>query len=58
VHSVFDAPLPDGGRRVIEYRTNWDPEERVYVCRWRGLAVIDDTQVVALTGQVPENLPG
>jgi hypothetical protein len=43
---------------VIEYRTNWEPDQRVYVCRWRGLAVIDDAQVVALTGDAPGNPPG
>ena len=58
VHSVFDAPLPGGGRRVIEYRTNWDPDQRVYVCRWRGRAVIDDSQVAALTGQGAGYPPG
>lgn len=41
VESVFDCPLPDGRRRVIEYHTNWVEDERVYLCRWRGLALID-----------------
>jgi PAS domain-containing protein len=41
VQSVFDAPLPDGRRRVIEYRTAWIEDERVYLCRWRELAVIE-----------------
>jgi PAS domain-containing protein len=41
VQSVFDCPLPDGRRRVIEYRTAWVADERIYLCRWRGLAVID-----------------
>ncbi len=40
-HSVFDAPLPDGRRRVIEYRTVWVEDERVYLCRWRELATIE-----------------
>ena len=51
VQSVFDFPLPDGGRRVIEYRTVWVPEERVYLCRWRELAVIDAGEIPALLGQ-------
>jgi hypothetical protein len=41
VQSVFDHPLAGGRRRVIEYRTAWLPDERVYLCRWRELAVID-----------------
>ena len=41
VQSVFDCPLPDGRRQVIEYRTNWVEEERIYRCRWRGIALID-----------------
>jgi PAS domain-containing protein len=57
VHSVFDAPLPDGGRRVIEYRTSWEPERRVYLCRWRELAVIDDVQIAALTGRAADEPP-
>jgi PAS domain-containing protein len=56
-HSVFDAPLPDGSRRVIEYRTHWDSEQGVYVCRWRELAVIDDVQIAVLTGRVPGVAP-
>jgi hypothetical protein len=40
-HSVFDFPRADGSRRVIEYRTAWDPERDCFVCRWRELAVID-----------------
>ena len=39
--SVFDFPRADGSRRVIEYRTIWLPDERIYLCRWRELAVID-----------------
>src|SRR6476646_3066281 len=41
VQSVFDFPRADGSRRVIEYRTVWLPDERIYLCRWRELAVID-----------------
>lgn len=41
VQSVFDAPLPDGRRRVIEYRTAWIADEGIYVCRWRELATIE-----------------
>jgi PAS domain-containing protein len=41
VQSVFDFPRADGSRRVIEYRTIWLPDERIYLCRWRELAVID-----------------
>ena len=41
VQSVFDCPLPDGRRQVIEYHTRWVEEERIYLCRWRGIAVID-----------------
>jgi len=51
VHSVFDHPLPDGGRRVIEYRTAWVPEEGVYQCRWRELTVIDSASIEKLTGE-------
>ena len=40
VQSVFDFPRADGSRRVIEYRTIWLPDERIYLCRWRELAVI------------------
>ena len=40
VQSVFDFPRDDGSWRVIEYRTIWVPEQRVYLCRWRELAVI------------------
>ena len=43
VQSVFDFPRTDGSRRVIEYRTIWLPDERIYLCRWRELAVIDPT---------------
>jgi PAS domain-containing protein len=50
VQSVFDFPLPDGGRRVIEYRTAWVPEERIYLCRWRELAIIDGETVPKLVG--------
>ncbi len=41
VQSVFDFPRADGSRRVIEYRTVWIPDERIYLCRWRELAIID-----------------
>jgi len=41
VQSVFDFPRDDGSWRVIEYRTIWLPDERVYRCRWRELAVIN-----------------
>ena len=51
VQSVFDFPLPDGGRRVIEYRTVWVPEERIYLCRWRELATIDGDTVPSLVGE-------
>jgi PAS domain-containing protein len=40
VQSVFDFPRADGSRRVVEYRTVWLPDERIYLCRWRELAVI------------------
>jgi PAS domain-containing protein len=53
-HSVFDFPLPDGGRRVIEYRTAWIPEERIYLCRWRELTVIDSAAMEELAGQAEE----
>jgi len=43
VQSTFDFPRADGTRRVIEYRTIWLPEERIYLCRWRELAVIPVT---------------
>ena len=49
-HSVFDFPRADGSRRVIEYRTAWDPERDCFVCRWRELAVIDAASVPTLTG--------
>jgi len=49
VHSVFDYPRADGSRRVIEYRTAWDPEQGCFVCRWRELAVIDAASVPTLT---------
>jgi PAS domain-containing protein len=48
VQSVFDYPLADGGRRVIEYRTAWSPEDGCFVCRWRELAVIDPQAVPRL----------
>ena len=51
VQSVFDVPLPDGRRRVIEYRTSWDASERTYVCRWRELAVIEVDALPALIGE-------
>ncbi len=28
---------------MIEYRTIWLPDERIYLCRWRELAVIRPT---------------
>lgn len=40
VQSTFDCPLADGRRRVIEYRAVWLPDVRIYLCRWRELAVI------------------
>ena len=40
VQSVFDFPRSDGTRRVIEYRTIWLPDEHIYLCRWRELAVV------------------
>ena len=43
VQSTFDFPRADGTRRVIEYRTIWLPDERIYLCRWRELAVIPVT---------------
>jgi PAS domain-containing protein len=49
VHSVFDFPRADGSRRVIEYRTGWDPGQGWFVCRWRELAVIDAASVPTLT---------
>jgi len=45
VQSVFDFPRDDGSRRVIEYRTIWLPDERIYLCRWRELALIRPSQV-------------
>ena len=54
VQSVFDFPLPDGGRRVIEYRTAWIPEEGIYLCRWRELTVIDSTSIRTLVGENAE----
>jgi PAS domain-containing protein len=50
VQSVFDFPRADGSRRVIEYRTVWIPDERVYLCRWRELAVIDAESMHRLVG--------
>ena len=50
VHSVFDFPLPDGGRRVIEYRTAWEPDRNAFVCRWRELTVIASDDVARLVG--------
>jgi PAS domain-containing protein len=41
VQSSFDFPRADGSRRVIEYRTVWIPDDRIYLCRWRELAIID-----------------
>ena len=41
VQSVFDFPRADGTRRVIEYRAEWLADERIYLCRWRELAVIE-----------------
>jgi hypothetical protein len=46
---VFDFPRADGSRRVIEYRTGWDPGQGWFVCRWRELAVIDAASVPTLT---------
>jgi PAS domain-containing protein len=54
VQSVFDCPLPDGGRRVIEYRTAWVPEEGIYLCRWRELTVIDSAAMKELVGRAQE----
>ncbi|HET9347162.1 MAG TPA: hypothetical protein VFO05_15835 [Candidatus Limnocylindrales bacterium] len=54
VQSVFDFPLPDGGRRVIEYRTEWVPAEGAYVCRWRELTVIDSAVARALVSEAGE----
>ena len=51
VQSVFDFPLPDGGRRVIEYRTTWVPAEGIFLCRWRELTVIDPDSIKELVGQ-------
>jgi len=31
VRSVFDFPRADGGGRVIEYRTIWLPDERIFL---------------------------
>jgi PAS domain-containing protein len=55
VQSVFDFPLADGGRRVIEYRTAWVPEEAVYLCRWRELTVIDSESLRELVREAEEN---
>ena len=54
VQSVFDVPLPDGSRRVIEYRTAWAPEQAVYLCRWRELTVIDSASIQELVGQAQD----
>jgi hypothetical protein len=50
VQSVFDFPLPDGGRRVIEHRTAWIAEDRIYLCRWRELAIIESESIPRLLG--------
>ena len=39
--SVFDLPLPDGRRKVIEYRSSRAPDGDGYESFWRELAVID-----------------
>jgi len=39
--SVFDLPLPDGRRKVIEYRSSRAPDGDRYQSVWRELAVID-----------------
>ena len=57
VQSVFDFPRPDGGRRVIEYRSAWVPDERVYLCRWRELAVIESESIPHLLGAADEKTP-
>ena len=52
VQSVFDFPRADGSRRVVEYRTIWLPDERIYLCRWRELAVIVPEPPPQETGRV------
>jgi PAS domain-containing protein len=41
VQSVFDCPLPEGGRRVIEYRSMPAAEPGRFECRWRVIATIE-----------------
>ncbi len=47
VRSVFDFPLPDGGRRIIEYRIE-AVGSGSYESRWRELMTLDREQVARL----------
>jgi PAS domain-containing protein len=41
VQSVFDCPLPDGSRHVIEYRTTPAAQPGFFESRWRHVATIE-----------------
>lgn len=48
VNSVFEVPLYDGGRRVVEYHCEWRDDPPRFVGFWRELAMLDREALVAL----------